>query len=298
MNTARRGFTLIELLVVIAIIAILIGLLLPAVQKVREAAARLGCQNNLKQIGLATRNYHDRAERFPPGITLSTARPNYQYLGWPGRLLPDIEQDALWGQIAQAFATDPNPAVFYGHPPHQAIQGTPLTAFACPADTRLRQAFEQSGYKFAYTSYLGVQGLSQADRAGVLFPDSAVALVHITDGTSQTLLAGERPPSAGMTLGWWYRGWGQQKNGSAEMIMGVREINTKLPPEQCPKGPYSFSAGRLDNVCDTFHFWSLHPDGANFAFCDGSVKFLRYSANDILPALATRAGGEVVPGDY
>jgi prepilin-type processing-associated H-X9-DG protein len=282
------------LLVVIAIISILAALLLPAVQSVRSTAARLNCQNNLKQLALAAHAYHDREDRLPPGITLSGSRPTYLHLGWPARLLPDLEQSALWSGAQRAFATDPNPTDFFGHVAHAPILGTPVSAFTCPSDSRLRQPFERNGLYFAYTSYLGVQGLSQFDTGGVLFPDSRVSLTHISDGTSQTLLVGERPPAADWELGWWYRGWGQQKNGSAEMILGVREMKTKLSSRECAKGPYSFTPGTFQNSCDAFHFWSLHPGGANFAFCDGSVHFLRYSADSVLPALATRAGGEAV----
>lgn len=293
MASSRRGFTLVELLVVIAIFAILMALLLPAVQKVRATAARMSCSNNLKQIGLAAHNYHDRADHFPPGISLNTNQPKYQYLGWPARLLLELEQDSLWSRVVQAFATDPKPGQFFGHEPHQIVQGTVVRTFVCPSDSRLFEAYEDAGYRFASTSYLGVQGTSQLDNSGVLFPDSAIALIHITDGTSNTLLLGERPPPAKRNVGWWYRGWGQQKNGSAEMILGVREINTSKPVEVCPRGPYNFVDGRIDNPCDAFHFWSLHTGGANFLFADGSVRLLRYSADAVMPALASRSGGEV-----
>jgi len=78
------------------------------------------------------------------------------------------------------------------------------------------------------------------------------------------------------------------------MILGVAEYNNSFRLPECPRGPHSFRQGRLDEMCDTLHFWSLHPKGANFAFADGSVHFLSYSADAILPALATRAGGETV----
>jgi prepilin-type processing-associated H-X9-DG protein len=107
--------------------------------------------------------------------------------------------------------------------------------------------------------------------------------------------SGERPPSADFWYGWWYAGYGQAGTGSADMLLGVRERNLGGPfVSDCPAGPYHFREGRADNQCDLFHFWSLHPGGAHFLFADGSVRFLAYSADAILPALATRAGGEPV----
>src|SRR5581483_3551884 len=288
----RAGMTLVELVVVIAIIAILIGLLLPAVQKVRAAAARAKCQNNLKQIGLALHNHHDTHDRFPPGLSVQADRRRYPYLGWPARTLPQLEQAPLWRAVEEAFATDPAPFTFYGHAPHRPLLATPVTILACPADGRVPGPATVGGVAVAFTSYRGVEGIDQFRKDGMLYLDSSVRLTQATDGTSQTLLVGERPPSADFRLGWWYRGWGQSQDGSAEMLLGVSELNTSRP--SCPPGPYQFGPGRIDNLCDTFHFWSLHPGGANFLFADGSVRFLAYSARDVLPALATRAGGEVV----
>lgn len=118
----------------------------------------------------------------------------------------------------------------------------------------------------------------------------------ITDGTSNTLLVGERPPSKDLWYGWWYAGFGAGGNGTADMVLGVRE---NIPPgdafiPDCGGLPARFAPGRIDNMCDAFHYWSLHSGGANFLFADGSVRFLAYSADAVLPALATRAGGEVV----
>jgi prepilin-type processing-associated H-X9-DG protein len=112
------------------------------------------------------------------------------------------------------------------------------------------------------------------------------------------LIVGERPPSADGLLGWWYAGWGQSKDGSAEMVLGAAERNDHPRYDKCPKGPYSFTAPQANNVCDLFHFWSYHRNGANFLFCDGSVHFIPYAAAPIMPALATRAGGEAVSIDF
>lgn len=288
----RPAFSLIELLVVIGIIALLIGMLLPAVQNVRAAAARVRCQNNLKQLGLALHAYHDTADALPPGLSVTIERGRYPYLGWPGRILPYIEQDVLWRQIDQAFATDPNLQEFYGHPLHEELLKTPVVLFNCPADGRLPGPNISNNDLYAHTSYLGVHGVNQYQRDGVLFRDSRIKLIQIMDGTSQTIMLGERPPPPNFQLGWWYRGWGQAQEGSAEMLLGAKEWNTS--EATCGEGPYQFQPGRIDQFCDLFHFWSLHSGGAHFLFADGSVRFLSYSASAIMPALSTRSGGEVV----
>lgn len=288
------GFTLVEVLVVIAIIAVLIGLLLPAVQKVRAAAARAGCQNNLKQIALAAHNMESAAGAFPPGLGKRGAGERYPFLGWLGRLLPYVEQPALWATVEDAYADQgnaPNPFI----PPHVGIR-TPLAVYACPADARQRDAHStRMGYFVAVTGYLGVAGQNDALNDGVLYLGSQVRVTDILDGTSNTLLAGERPPSPDYWYGWWYA----SGPGIGDTVLGVRNRNSRGDPEtsSCPPGPYQFGPGKTDNMCDTFHFWSLHPGGAHFALCDGSVRFLSYSADSLLPALATRAGGEVVSLD-
>ncbi len=286
----RPAFTLVEALVCVAIVGVLTALTLPAVQQVRATAARAACQNRLRQVALALHQYHDGQGHLPPGIRVDPGS-DFRYLGWTARVLPYLDQDAVWGRVVTAFASDPDPAKFYGHRPHADLLATPISGLTCPADPRMPGP-AVVGPTVAFTSYLGVSGVDQKSRGGMLHPGSRYRLLDATDGTGSTLMVGERPPSATLLLGWWYRGWGQSKDGSAEMLLGVREIN--VLQDRCLPGPVPFAAGRLDDDCSAFQFWSLHPGGANFAFCDGSVRFLRYEADTILPALATRAGGEVV----
>lgn len=294
MYASRRcAFTLVEVLVVIAIIAILIGLLLPAVQKIRAAASRTQCANNLKQIGLALHMYHDAQSALPPGITSQRSGEPWLFMTWLSRLQPYIEQEALWQTTLRAYQEEPIP---YLNPPHIGF-GTPLRLFACPNDGRVLQLdYTHKGRRPALTSYVGVLGIDYTQPNGVLYVDSRVRLTDILDGTSNTVAAGERPPSADRWYGWWYTGYGQAGTGSTDMLLGVRERNRRGSPyvASCPLGPYNFRPGRVEEQCDLFHYWSLHSGGAYFLFADGGVRFLTYSADPILPALATRAGGETV----
>ncbi len=286
--TARAAFTLLELLVVIAIIAVLIGLTLPAVQRVRDAANRTECANNLKQIGLALHQYNDVQKRLPPGCSYRNGADPDPHMTWMTRLLPYLEQQSLWQEALQAFAQEK----FFENPPHLPILGHMLPVFTCPADSRTLEPWDFGSFQVALTSYQGVEGTNQFSHDGVLYLDSRIRLTDVIDGTSNTLAVGERPPSADYRFGWWYAGWGQLKDGSADSVLGVHELNVST--QQCSPGPYQFSPGKVDNQCDVFHYWSLHRGGANFLMVDGSVHFLRYDAAPLMPALATRAGGEVV----
>jgi prepilin-type processing-associated H-X9-DG protein len=146
------------------------------------------------------------------------------------------------------------------------------------------------------TNYVGVLGTDAASENGCLFLGSAVRFSDITDGTSNTLLVGERPPNAQLNFGGWYAGIGQSDDGDARSVLGVTDFNIVGPIYgwDCMRGPYEFGPGRFDSNCDVFHFWSPHAGGANFLMADGSVHFLAYSAAPLMPSLATRAGGEPV----
>lgn len=289
-TSARRGFTLIELVVVLAIGAVLTSLIVSAVQRVRDRGLRVQCANNFRQIGLALHAYHDIHKVFPPG--LRHPPDPYPFMSWHTRILPLLEQEALWKKTQAAFAVERR---FWMNPPHQGIE-TVLPVFSCPANSRTHQLVYPENVDVAFSTYLGVEGLNAAVRDGILFFDSRVRLGDITDGTTNTLMVGERPPSPDFRFGWWYAGVGQALDGSADMLLGVEEHNYTFRAPTCVEGPYRFGAGQLDNMCDTFHFWSLHAGGANFLFADGSVHFLSYSAVALMPALASRAGGEAVTG--
>ena len=294
-NTA---FTLIELLVVIGIIAILLGLTLSAVQRVREAAARARCQNNIRQLALALHQYHEANGGFPQGhqpfsVNASNKMP---YSGWTLSILPFVEQQARYDQGVAAYRAKWNPFPPQAHPGLSDV----VTLFICPSDGRISaaQVSQRTNTLAAFTSYLGVSGIdSIGTRNGVLYQASHTRFTDITDGTSSTLMLGERPPSADYQFGWWYAGTGQRGTGSADIVLGVREPNLQpiVSGSPCGPGKYPFmSGGGFNDPCGMFHFWSPHSGGSNFAFADGSVHFVGYDANSIMPALATRAGGEVV----
>jgi prepilin-type N-terminal cleavage/methylation domain-containing protein len=294
--TRRRAFTLIELLVVIAIIGILIALLLPAVQKVRDSAARTQCQNRLKQIGLALHNYHDIVGNLPPALKRPWG-PEY-YRSWLYRILPYVEQDNLYQVEQQSTSYDPWDGT------HLAFK-TVLDVWTCNADTRTLEVELSYGYHVALTAYVGVAGLNANQlvqdprEAGMLYVESKVRFAEVTDGLSNTLLVGERPPSSDMWWGWWFAGAGQGPGyyGSLDVVLGVAEMRTTTygPYASCPVGPYTYKAGTILDPCDSLHFWSLHANGSNFLLVDGTVRFINYSVStDTMHALATRAGGEVV----
>jgi prepilin-type processing-associated H-X9-DG protein len=208
-------------------------------------------------------------------------------VGWSARILSFLEHEELWRQSLRAYQQT---LEFRADPPHPIR--TVLPVYTCPADGRTLANADAMGVTVALAEYLGSAGTNLFRQDGVLYLDSRVTLHDVTDGASNTLLVGERPPSAGNVLGWWYAGMGQNRDGSADLHLGVRERNVYERIPDCPPGPYAFRAGRVDQMCDLFHFWSPHPGGAHFLFCDGSVRFLAYSADPLLPALATRAGGE------
>ncbi|WP_261361148.1 DUF1559 domain-containing protein [Gemmata massiliana] len=285
----RRGYSLVEVLVAVGIMALLMGLILSAVQRVRAVSARTACSNNLRQIALANQSYHQQANAFPAGVVGPDDKMPFST--WLVRLLPHLDQAELWDRTVAAYQHDRS---FLHDPPHTGLS-RPLAVFACAADSRASTApVLEDSIGRGLTSYLGVAGRDAGRGDGILFLNSRVKSADVRDGLSSTILIGERPPSPDFHYGWWYGGWGQDLDGDCDSVLGARAVNRQNKYPSCPLGPYPFAPGKLDNSCDSFHFWSLHLGGANFAFADGSVRFLRYSTDDILPALATRAGAETV----
>ena len=287
----RRGVTLIELLVVVAVIGVLVGLLLPAVQNIRGAAAKLACQNNLKQIALASHNFESANGSLPPAGRPVRSKPQVD-ISWAVILLPYLEHESLYQQTLAAYQVT---SEGYKNPPHLGIDRV-LTLYVCPLDGRLGSSLtDELGYTAAYGSYEGVAG-------GTKFFDGAmrdprgVSVTEVTDGMSSTLLFGERPPLGKYLSGNWYTTAVSLEAFTMTGNAGMWAELTASPSNGLPQcaHPFYYGPGRIENPCDQFHFWSLHPGGASFALCDGSVRFITYPAEPLMVSLATRAGGEVI----
>ncbi len=296
---SNQGFTLVELLVLLGIIVLLMGLLLPAIQKVRALMDRLTCASQVRQLGVALTAYHTQFGYLPAGCSYRDGLDPQPFASWCLKITPFLEHDEIWSMAIRAFQQEKN----FKTPVHDALLGRVVKEFTCPSDYRLRQPkiwgrLEAPLLRTAFTSYLGVNGIDQTTKDGMLYLDSKIRFRDVHDGLSHTLLVGERPPSALMNAGWWYAGQGMRDNGAGEMHLGVQERNTYRTDYfyrlNCPDGPWEYGPGHLFVQCHMFHFWSVHQGGAHFLMADGSVHFLHYSAKTVLPALATRAGGEPI----
>jgi prepilin-type processing-associated H-X9-DG protein/prepilin-type N-terminal cleavage/methylation domain-containing protein len=264
-RSARRrapAFSLLELLVVIAIIAVLIGMLLPAVQKVRESANRNVCTNNLRQIGIALHAYHSAHRTFPPG-GIEWRPPNnhtMRQLAWCVFLLPYLEQDNVYKQLDLSKPFD--------SPENAAGAATVLPVFLCPSKPRTEYQFQGRGV----TDYGGIFGQALIGNNnppnGTMLFDIPIRLAQITDGASHTLMISE-----------------DTQRDDGQWINAMNLFDVAFPIN---KGPL------LD---PDIH--SEHAGGANGLFADGSVRFLRETLDvKVLAAIVTRAGGEVVPDDF
>ena len=293
----RSAFTLIELLVVIAIIAILIGLLLPAVQKVREAAARTKCQNNIKQLALSLHNYHDANSVLPAGGTGGPAA-GLTGLSWHLMITPYIEQ----ANVQNLF----NLKQDYQSATNKPLQLNKVATLFCPSQEIERSLVvgaantqdDVNGEKLYTTHYYGNGGPkdgtatqytedntypAQGGHAtqGVLGFNTKVKLTDISDGTSNTFLVGE--------ISWkdaaHYRAWGRGCDVPSGAACGAnKNLFTQLKVTK-------FTAGNFNDVS----YGSMHTGGCNFANADGSVKFVRDSTPlNVLWAMASRNGGEVL----
>jgi prepilin-type N-terminal cleavage/methylation domain-containing protein/prepilin-type processing-associated H-X9-DG protein len=324
----RGGFTLVELLVVIAIIAVLVGLLIPAVQKVREAANRTQCQNNLKQIALALHSYHDAKKHFPgnhrPVVTNSVRER------WFTKTLPQLDQNNIWKNYDETTNWD--------SPTNLPLTSVPLEVAICPATpdgnrldgdpalapgwARIVPTIAVTDYAMLYglhPTFLVANGFTQPNYQGVLTKTDGqyIAIADITDGVSNTLLVVE---SAGRPLlyqngvkvnanwgqdgvnggGWarpasdiWLIGFGDK---AGTVAGGPYAINAANGLDHLGQYPLQVPTGAPLGTDGSGQIYSFHSGGANAALADGSVRFLDASLSPgTLGSLVTIAGGEVVP---
>jgi prepilin-type N-terminal cleavage/methylation domain-containing protein len=306
-RSSRRpscGFTLVELLVVIAIIGILVALLLPAVQMVREAARRVQCQNNLKQFGVAVHNHHDVHKKLPISVSPfwegPRPWPTRDGRGWILTLLPYLEQQALYDKFAPVFKSDFLSGGGLRDPAVRPAMQMRLPALQCPSDDSVRKLsdnqWQWEGVEVALTSYNGVIGDNRMGGSLSMHPGSEpdcistgrcpglfyrltyqlpTRLSQIRDGTSNTLMVGEDVP--------------EHNAHSTAFYANGDYASCHAPLNFFPDPP------RPRDWWDVMSFRSRHPGGASFCLADASVRFLSQDIDyPLYRAVSTKAGGEPV----
>lgn len=294
----RRGVTLIELLVVIAIIAVLIGLLVPAVQKVREAANRTHCTNNLKQLGLAAHNYHDTQKHLPPGMGYTPLAESGVWGNHFFHLLPYLEQGNLFDDSAGTVLGVPN----VKFPGNKNVYSQPLPIFLCPSDPSVGSngVVTVKGFTFGASCYAAN---SQVFAKAPGDPQGKTRILDITDGTSNTIFYAEkyaRCTSNSMPLG-----------GNLWAYCVSKHLNLPPPMNPPPKpfqsgfaitaiGPGSiFKVQPTLGNCDPTRASTAHSNGMLVGLADSSVRTLAPSLSGVTWwAAVTPSGGEVLGSDW
>ncbi len=292
-TNTRLGFTLIEVMVVLGVVSLLTALLLPAVQKARESARRIECLSRVRQLALAAHQFQDLHGHLPSGTELtemSSGIPTYR--SWITRLLPHLDSSALYDSIESAYRDSPDSP--FRSERHGEFKKA-LAHVSCPSDPRASkpQFCEVFGITAGMTSYIGSTGTNNRLQDGVFFGGSQIRFRDIRDGLSNTLLIGERPPSADFRFGWWYAGVGLDGKGLLDHHLGSAELNTW--ESGCRLGPYSLGFGSdRTGHCGQFQYWSYHDQSVTFALSDGSVRGISEIDTAVFTALGSRSGGEVI----
>ncbi len=329
-KTKIRGFTLIEMLVVIAIIAVLVGLLLPAIQQARNSAWNTQCKNNLKQIGLALANYHGTYNALPSGYVGFPFTNQGSLWGWGTMILPNLDQPPLYAALSQSPggtsgqggpATGFSAVITSFNPPNIVLQ-TNLTGYRCPSDSAgstvvipaggLNGSAAGNTSIFGRSNYAGVLGSTYGNSNGILagdgtfFESSCITFALYRDGLSNTFLVGERRSPAAIT-GQYVGGdtiWAGTNDDNFPDWQGfslhIGTCDLASPLNQKTATPPSAAGGQ-----PYIGFSSLHAGGANFLFGDGSVHFINENIATGPPAkpgstyqnLAAIADGQAV-GNY
>ena len=302
MRRSRNAFTLIELLVVIAIIGILVAMLFPAIQAVREAARRTSCLNKLKQMGVAALAYEGARQKMPPGVT------NPEQAMWSYFLLPYIEQNNLYGtiELGQPFA-------YASGTPNSIACASYIDLFQCPSSGVVQHMDAQGVMQRVPCTYLACgTGLIDresgptpyvgwVDNDGLFFENSEVRMQEIIDGTSQTIAFGEALfdfdvigndlDNDPQVVDHWYI-------GSAELFINPRkELSECIGSTAVPINATLIESSRIDQkeIC----FSSYHTGGAQAVFADGHARWFAAQIDPVIwSALGTRANREVVDGEY
>ncbi len=294
LRTSRRGVTIIELLVVVALIAMLLALLLPAVQNVRSTARALQCKNNLKTLGLACTLFHDvhhcypRNTTRPRGVTPEKGEP----------------EGNLWNWGKGTYESWPRQIMSFIYQPNARVQDA-VPTIGCPSDPR---GPEYHIPTYGFTWYVGVHSNPNTINNGIIVDDAElkqdvkISVANILDGASNTILLTERPPPPDGQWGWWDTRCCIQDTISP--VKGVNKLYSHGTYGKCPT-PAVYKSGRVDDNCAFHSIWSCHPAGSFFCMADGSVRPIAYHAAEtrvqnttLMESLASRDGGEVFSAEY
>jgi prepilin-type N-terminal cleavage/methylation domain-containing protein/prepilin-type processing-associated H-X9-DG protein len=285
----RRAFTLIELLIVVAIIAILIALLLPAIQAAREHARRAMCVNNLLQLGIGMGNYASTHTVLPPGVVNDNgpivSRPVGYHHGWTVQILPFIDQNNVYRHF------DLEASIYA--PSNETARSVEISTFRCPSSPHRSEIFYAGCHH-------DVEAPIAADNHGVLYLNSHVRFDDITDGLAHTMLLGELRSYEPLLLSWasgtraTLRNTGaviNSENPLSALYAGIAQLSEA---ENQAAAARMFADGVIP-VDFVGGFSSWHPQGANFAFCDGSVRFIKQAIQErVYHFLGNRADGELI----